>query len=152
MPRPLSDHQLALIRNSMGESIPVPPKPRRSQRNEESRIQQDVIAWWALAYRGLGVACEELLYAIPNGHRRDPVTGAILKREGLRSGASDLALAVARGPYHGLYLELKTETGRPSPAQCEFLDAVIAEGYRGRFAYGFDAAKAEIEGYLSLKP
>lgn len=47
-------------------------------RNEESKLQQSCITWFRLQYPRL----EKLLFAIPNGSRRDVVTGAILKRDG----------------------------------------------------------------------
>lgn len=46
-------------------------------RNEESKLQQSCITWFRLQYPRLA----KLLFAVPNGSRRDVVTGAILKRE-----------------------------------------------------------------------
>ena len=55
---------------------------------------------------------------VPNGERRDKITGAKLKRMGALPGASDLLL------WHRGYsfaLELKSDGGRLSDAQLEFL-------------------------------
>ena len=51
-------------------------------RNEESKLQQSCITWFRLQYPRLA----KLLFAVPNGSRRDVVTGAIFKREGVVTG------------------------------------------------------------------
>jgi hypothetical protein len=91
----------------------------------------------------------KLLHHIPNGGNRPGVTGAILKREGVKPGVPDISLPVARGPYHGLYIELKrTVSGKISKAQQRWLDALTKEGYRAVVCLGFGEAKAAIERYL----
>ena len=146
----MSDYDLAVFRRAHGEpELALPPKPRKSQGNEESRIQQAVIRWFSYAYGGLGIRHEFLLFAVPNGHRRDAITASILKREGLRAGVSDLVLAVPRGPFHGLFLELKTNTGTPSDQQRAFLAAVEAEGYCAKVANGYDQAVQAITKYAA---
>ena len=104
-----------------------------------------------MAHRGLGVPWEELLFAIPNGGRRDLITAAILKAEGVRAGAPDLFLAVPRGGYAGLFIELKTACGRVREEQKEFHARLIGAGYWATVARGWDQARQEIEGYLKGK-
>jgi hypothetical protein len=143
-----TDYDLARWRKEHGEpSLPLPPKPRKRPGNEESQIQQAFIRWWAIACKQHKIP-EFLLYAVPNGHMRSEVTGAILKREGLRSGAPDLNLDVPIGKYHGLRIEMKTATGKPSDAQKEFIAALQARGYAAGCAYGYDDAVRFIEAYL----
>lgn len=150
MPRRFTDRDLALFRQKNGEpDIIVPPKPRKSPRAEESRIQCAVIRWWSLKCSEFQVN-ERMLYAIPNGHFRTPETGAILKREGLRAGAPDLNLDVPRGPFHGLRVEIKTETGVLSREQETFIAALKAQGFCAEVAYGYDKVVAVIERYLKL--
>lgn len=48
-----------------------------------------------------------LLYAIPNGGKREAATAARLKATGVKAGFPDIGLPVARGGYHALYIELK---------------------------------------------
>lgn len=147
MPR-MSDYDLAVYRRRNGEpDLPLPPKPRKRPSNEESRIQQAVIRWWSVACRQHGLP-EFLLYAIPNGHRRDAVTGAILKKEGLRAGAPDLNLDVPTAKYHGLRIEVKTASGKPSPEQVAFIGELRARGYMAGCAYGYDDAVRFIQDYL----
>lgn len=84
-----------------------------------------------------------------NGRRYSPAAQR-LKEEGLEPGTSDYFLAVARGGYHGFWVELKALDGRPSPAQISFLERMRKAGYMGEFAYGWEAAKDKILQYLNL--
>lgn len=71
-----------------------------------------------------------MLFAVPNGGRRDKITGAILKREGALAGVSDLLLLVPNTHYHGLCLEAKTKEGRQSESQKEWQKQVENQGYK----------------------
>ena len=71
----------------------------------------------------------QMLYAIPNGGARNAVTGALLKAEGVKPGVPDLCLPVARGQYHGLYIEMKSSKGKPTEDQLKWLAALKAQGY-----------------------
>jgi hypothetical protein len=121
-------------------------------RHSESSSQQSVITWFALAARSLHAEPGDL-WAIPNGGRRDEITGAILKREGVRAGVPDLFLAVPV-PVHGgrsragLFIEMKTWTGRVSKAQQEAIFRLRRRGYECVVAHGFDQASRAITQYL----
>ena len=52
-----------------------------------------------------------LLFHIPNGGRRDTAEAANLKKQGVKPGVPDLFLPVARGGYHGLFIEMKRRDG-----------------------------------------
>ena len=90
-----------------------------------------------------------LLFAIPNGGARHKAVAAKLKAEGVRSGVPDVALPVPRGRWHGLFIELKRQSGtRPSVEQRHWLTALEAAGYRATWCRGWEAARDEIETYL----
>jgi hypothetical protein len=74
----------------------------------------------------------------PNGGRRDHVTGAMLKSLGTLAGASDLIL-LHKGTAYAL--ELKTEDGKPTPAQIAFVSAFNEAGGTGAITYGIDCAE-----------
>lgn len=116
----------------------------------ESAHQRALIQWWKVAHKGLGIADERLLFSIPNGGRRTGLYGSFLVKEGLRAGVPDLFLSVARGVFHGLYLELKSETGQVRPFQREVIGLVKVEGYQVVVCKGFDAAREAVEAYLKL--
>lgn len=99
---------------------------RKKPSDEEHRIQCSCVRWFRYAYPEYGM----LLYAVPNGGRRDSVTGAKLKAEGVIAGVSDLNMDVANRSYHGLRIEMKTRTGKQRESQQEFQKAVEAAGYK----------------------
>ena len=90
----------------------------------------------------------QLMFHIPNGGYRNIATAKRLKAEGVKSGVPDICLPVPRGNYHGLYLELKTDKGRLSKEQENWLSNLSREGYLAEVAYGFDEAVKVIKGYL----
>lgn len=114
---------------------------RRSRNTLEHGIQRAVFDW-----RELMLAQHpelELLHAIPNGaglrhtvkrrldgkKTRFSAEGYKLKREGMTAGIPDVHLPVARGPYHGLYIEHKTGTGSVSTEQAKKMRRLEAEGH-----------------------
>ena len=149
MPRYTTARELAIAHNALtGESLPLPPPPKR-RKNEESIMQQAVIRWWATICASYRIP-EHLLFSIPNGGRRDPKSMIFLKREGLRNGVCDLFLSVPCGRWHGLYVELKTETGRVSDEQKSFINDVGDRGYVAVICRSEEDAKKMILGYLVL--
>lgn len=98
----------------------------------------------------------DLIFAIPNGAMLGGgKVGAIranrLKAEGLRPGVCDLFLPVARGGYHGMFIEMKTLTGSLSENQEQFIERVTEQGYFAPVCFGADEAIENIEWYLNQK-
>lgn len=93
----------------------APPDIKRKRRinDEEHRLQCACVRWFRLQYKAISYA----LFAVPNGGRRDLVTGARLKAEGALAGVSDLVLLKSNARYGALLLEMKTEKGKQSAAQ-----------------------------------
>lgn len=97
-----------------------------------------------------------LFFAIPNGGDRHAAVGRQMKAEGVRAGVPDTFLPVARGGFHGLYIELKAQDRRPkrggkggvSEAQQEWIEALRNQGFRVEVCYGWREAAAVIEDYL----
>jgi hypothetical protein len=77
-------------------------------------------------------------YAIPNGGKRDAISGARLKAEGVQPGAPDLGFVLPFGL--AAFLEIKAEKGRQSVSQ-EFIEKQInALGGRYAVAHSIDEA------------
>ncbi len=89
-----------------------------------------------------------LLFAIPNGGHRHKLTAVKLKREGVRSGVPDLMLPVANDKYYGLFIELKTKTGRLQPSQKVWLNELDKQGYCAEMCKGWESARELIKNYL----
>lgn len=79
----------------------------------ESQIQHDCLTWFRLQYPNLAL----LLFAVPNGGRRDKKTGARMKYEGVLKGVSDLILLIPKKGYASLCIEMKTPKGIQSEEQ-----------------------------------
>ena len=91
----------------------------------------------------------KLMYAIPNGGHRDIRVAVKLKAEGVKPGVPDICLPVARGAWHGLYIELKRrEGGKVSAEQTAWIEALIREGYCAAICRGWEDAVRVIMGYL----
>lgn len=118
---------------------------RQQEHNEQVRL----FAW---ARREVERRPElELLFAIPNGGARSAVTGARLKEEGVRRGVPDMMLPVARGGFHGMFIELKADAkARPTKEQTLWLAQLSERGYRAVVCHGAGEAQAALLEYLSL--
>ena len=115
----------------------------------ESDEQQALFSWTRLME---GKHPElKLLYAIPNGGLRNMPEAVRFTKEGVRRGVPDMCLPVARGKYHGLYIELKRiRGGKVSPEQEEWIERLNRQGYRAAVCRGFDEAKKTIEEYMKM--
>lgn len=90
-----------------------------------------------------------LLHHIPNGGARNARTGARLKAQGVKRGVPDLCLPVARGGYHGLYIELKRQHGgQVSQQQRWWLNQLRANGYAAQVCNGWQEARWTILRYI----
>lgn len=88
------------------------------------------------------------LFHIPNGGKRDKVTAAKLKAEGVKAGVPDICLPVARGKFHGLYIELKAGKNKATKLQMEWLEGLDLNGYKTAICYGWEEASELIKNYL----
>lgn len=77
---------------------------------------------------------------IPNEAKRSPTLGNILKRMGLRAGASDIFIPRAAKGFHGLWIELKAGTNRPTENQLKFIEDMKKEGYEAMTCWGSESA------------
>ena len=112
--------------------------------------QVNLIQWWSLQCKRFGVP-EQLLFAIPNGGQRNIITAKRMKDEGVRSGIPDLFLAVPRGNFHGLFIEMKKPRGGViSDNQKACMEMLSNNDYCVTVCHGFLDAQEAIKGYLSL--
>lgn len=126
------------------------PAPDQAPDRDEAAEQVAVVQWC----RQNEARWPELrwIFAIPNGGYRPGKVGAVLSGQGVRKGAPDLMLPVARGGYHGLFIELKrVKGGWVSKEQAEFLAALTAQDYRAVVCRGAIPAIKEIEKYMEGK-
>lgn len=90
----------------------------------------------------------KLLFHIPNGGKRNAREAARFKQMGVKPGVPDLFLPVPRGRYHGLFIEMKSEKGKLSEYQQDWLLELTAKGYAACVCFGADEAIADITAYM----
>lgn len=121
-------------------------RQRKRPSDEEHRLQEACVRWFRLKYPHLSAR----LFAVPNGGRRDGITGARLKEEGVLAGVSDLVLLVPNGRYHALLIEMKTPKGRQSESQRAWQRAVTENGdYRYVVCRSLEEFMGEVNDYLN---
>lgn len=117
---------------------------------QHEAMEQEALFSWATCMEHIFPELS-LLYHIPNGGRRDHAEAVNLKRQGVKAGVPDICLPVARGGFHGLYIELKAGDNKPTAKQKEWLANLRAEGYKATVCNGWDAARDTILNYLKTR-
>ena len=93
----------------------------------------------------------KLLFAIPNGGERNIIVASKMKATGTKADVSDIFLAVPKGQYHGLFIELKKIGGKPRKGQLEFIDEVRRKGYAACVVEGWEALRDEVVSYMTQR-
>lgn len=140
---------------SSGKRVVAGQEDRSVRKRPACLLEHDeqcaLIKWWGIWAPTRGVPAH-LLMAIPNGGARDKITGAKLKKEGVRAGAPDLVLARAACGYHGLWIEMKRQRGGSTPkAQKKMHQSLTDAGYLVQVCKGWDEARKLLTAYVEGK-
>lgn len=93
---------------------------------------------------------DDFIFHVANERRCSPQHGAVLKRMGVMAGVADVIVARASRSWNGMFLEMKSENGRISPAQSKFMASMHREGYATLVAYSGQEAIYHIQDYLCM--
>lgn len=115
---------------------------------QEDVEQQKVIKWSQQPSVRQRYPELKLLYHIPNERKCSPQEGTRLKRMGVKAGVPDLCLPSPKGKYHGLYIELKTITGKATEPQKWWQSQLTEQGYLSLICYGWQMATDCLTRYL----
>lgn len=118
---------------------------RRHPDDEEHRIQSSCVRWFRARYPSM----RHNLFAVPNGGRRDKVSGAKLKEEGVLAGVADLILLKSNHFYGALLIEMKTSKGRQSDSQLSWQSSITRDGYKYVVCRSLDDFMREVKLYVS---
>jgi hypothetical protein len=111
------------------------PSPEAQATWSEARLGQECGLWLAATYP----AAYRLFFHIPNGGLRTAVESHGFKMQHAKAGVPDYFLPVSGRDFemkggsvlvHGLFVELKTATGRVAPAQAQWHADLRQAGYR----------------------
>lgn len=111
----------------------------------EAQVQSSVMKYIALQYPEV----RQLSTASAGGLRTSKTQGKRMKATGYSKGFPDIAILWPHKGYHGLFIEMKTETGSSTPEQKAWIDRLNEKGYLAKICKGFDEAKSTIDFYLS---
>jgi len=103
-------------------------------KHEESHIQRSICE-----YLDVALPPSHRYFAVPNGGVRNIREASRLKGEGVRPGVPDICI-IARSGYVG-FLEVKTKTGKLSPAQKEWRDWLVGN----QIPYGIVKSILEVQ-------
>ena len=121
---------------------------RKRPSDDEHRTQVSCVRWFKQQYP----LFTHNLFAVPNGGRRDAVTGARLKAEGVLAGVADLILLKPNRFYGALLIEMKTRKGKQQQTQREWQQKIIADGYHYVICRSFDDFRREVNDYIAHIP
>lgn len=111
---------------------------------EEQILQINLINW----FKNEWPKFKDDIHHFANERRCSYHEGKILKRMGVTKGISDIHLGIPLNGFHGLWMELKTESGILSEEQKEFIKRKNQMGYFAIAVWGLDVAKEVIKTYL----
>lgn len=92
------------------------------------------------------------LHHSPNGGQRSAFTGAQMKALGVNKGFPDLILPVATESAPGLVIEMKSDTGRLSPDQNEWIEHYDAQGWTTHVCRSAEEARECVCHYFGILP
>ena len=134
----------------------IQAKEFRPHQSEDS-IQMSCVSWFRVAHPELA----RLLHHSANeGKRTTRIVhthagtrvvcsgGARLKAMGMQTGFPDLFLAVPSRGMHGLFIEMKSATGRLEPSQREMLALLSEQGYATAVCRSLDDFQHVTDNYL----
>ena len=114
-------------------------------RHREAEIQTACVQWFRYQFPHLA----PILFAVPNGGKRNPAEAAHLKAQGVTPGVSDLILLVPSGQYHGACIEMKAGKGQLTDKQHEWLKVAGKQGYYVAICWSVDEFIETIHDYFS---
>lgn len=116
-----------------------------SSNPSETQEQKQLIQWCRTDARF------QYLFHIPNESVGGPGWLTRNRQMGVKPGVPDLLYPVPLKGYHGLFIEMKTKTGRLSAEQKKWITALEIFGYKCVVAHGWEQAKEALQDYVSRR-
>ena len=136
---------MTTLRKTFESLLASQTKSRKKPAHREHDIQSACVRYFRAQYPQYKLN----LFAVPNGGRRDKVSGALLKEEGVIPGVSDLVLLLSRRGYHALLIEMKTKDGGQSLTQKQWQQHIERFDYKYMVCRSFDEFKDTIDWYIN---
>jgi len=123
------------------------------KKHKEDDLQIAAVTWFRLQYPDI------VIFAIPNGGKRNAIEAAKMKRTGTLAGVADLFIMQSKYPppwdmstsaeaYHGLFIELKVGKNEMTESQKIFRLNAINAGYGHVVCRDIDSFMKTVNEYL----
>lgn len=111
----------------------------------EDNLQKSCVLWFRYQFPRYS----KLLFAVPNGGKRNIREAERLKSQGVIPGVSDLILMIPKNGLGSLCIEMKIEGGRQTINQREWQEQVEKVGIKYEIARSIDEFMNIINKYLN---
>ena len=111
----------------------------------EQQIQMALVQWIRLQYP------HRLLTISGAGLITNAKTGSKMKKLGYNAGYPDLFIPEPTSKYYGLFIEMKSAKGYPTPEQKFWISELNKRNYKAVICHSFNEAKNVIDDYFSEK-
>jgi len=135
----------SLIKKALAKQELKPSRTKKRNAQPESVEQEKVIKWARDNEKSYPFLW--MLHSSLNGVKLSKTQAGKAKASGMLSGVPDLFLPVRSFQYCGLYIEMKSATGRIMPSQSRYLKTVSDFGYAAFVCYSADEAIEKIKSY-----
>ena len=111
----------------------------------EDKIQEEIVKYILYKYP------KTLLSATLGGIRTSYKQAVKAKRTGYKKGQPDLFIYEAKGIYHGLALEIKTNKGYPTVEQKKWIKDLQERGWMAEVCKGLPSCLDVVDRYMNLR-
>lgn len=160
----IKDGKMTVEQAIGAQSYPTPllsqlagPEPEPTQRKRQNEEDRQLMLFNNLCFDYVADYPELLLpgtddtlawFHPPNGGARDAVTGAMLKRMGVRRGIPDIMYLSGVGKYKGFIADMKHGKNKLTDEQELWFAFFRAQGFYCTVAYSAEGMLAELLAYL----
>ena len=135
-----------LIKKALAKQEMIKPSRTKKRNAQPEAAEQEKVIKWARDNEK-NYPFLWMLHSSLNGLKRTKAAQGKAKASGMLSGVPDLFLPVPRGSFFGLYIEMKSATGRIMPSQSRYLKTVSDFGYNAVVCYSANEAIEKIKEY-----
>ena len=114
----------------------------------ETKHQIEIVKYAGYKKLSNGYMLSDFLIKIHNEGRKNKIAAYIDKKSGLKSGVSDLFLALPNERYHGMWIEVKKKGGKLTKNQQEWFNKMYKIDYYTCICYDVDDFIRETDEYL----
>lgn len=109
----------------------------------EDNLQKSCVTWFRYQFP------QRIIFAVPNGGKRNLKEAARMKRQGVTAGVPDLCIPEPTNEYHGLWVELKVGKNKLTGKQSEMIQKLSKRKYATIVCYSLNDFIHNVKFYFS---